>query len=281
MLAAGVGGAVPPQAAGVAGSAVEPCREGFADCDGDMSKGASGNGCETPILADVANCGGCAHVCEKPENGFAACEKAACVEYVSALGEGRAVSATPHGSVGGQAYDQTCPAGEVLVGLDASTDGEIAYGLNALCAPLKLGGSASAPKFMTGAVHAPNVAVGGIIDPLPPIERFVCPENTVIAGVAGVTFNWTDGARVNPPSIRSISLACNDIALDADHKPMFAPKKVIDIGDRAGQVQLYTDMCPAGQVVLGFKGYAGAYIDALQTYCGEVAVSALSAVATP
>jgi hypothetical protein len=194
------------------------------------------------------------------------------VAYTSQVATGQAVSTTPHGAVGGQAYDQTCPAGEVLVGLDVVTNGDIAYGINVLCASLTLGGSGSAPVFKVGTAHAPKTAVGGIIDPLPPTMRFMCPADTVIAGVAGVTYVWTDGTRMSDPSIRSISLACNELALDGQRRLVFTPKLVVDIGDRKGEVALYTDVCPASEVVVGFKGYAGAFIDGLQTYCGAVSL---------
>jgi hypothetical protein len=258
----------------VASACFRKCRDGFADCNDDLAKGASGDGCEISTTANLANCGACGNVCTPPAVGIPACAKSACLAYTSKIGSPRAVTTTPHGSVGGQAYDQTCPAGEVLVGLDVATPGDIAFGLNALCAPLTIGGPGDAPVFTTGTPHAPNTAVGGIIDPTPPTMRFLCPENTVIAGVAGVTYLWTDGTRTADPAIRSISLACNEIVLDAQHRLVFTPKRVVDIGDRNGEVELYTDMCQPSEVVLGFKGYAGAYIDGLQTYCGAVSVGA-------
>lgn len=248
------------------------CRAGFADCDGDLAQGASGTGCETATSTDLAHCGGCGNRCPQPATGIAACELASCVVHTSKIGAGSAVSATPHGSVGGQAYNQTCPVGEALVGLDVATTGDIAYGFNVLCAPLILGGTSSAPVFTTGTVHAPLTAIGGIIDPVPPVVRFACPANTVVAGVAGVTYIWTDGMRTSAPSIRSISLACNEVALDAQRRLSFTPKMVIDIGDREDQFELYTDVCPVSQVVVGFKGYAGAFVDGLQTYCGLVSI---------
>jgi len=248
------------------------CRVGFADCDSDLSMGSSGNGCETATTTTLAHCGACGNSCPQPAGGASACEASACVVYSSQVGTGTAVSSTPHGSVGGAAYDQTCPAGEVLVGLDIFTSGDIAYGMNALCAPLMLSGPGAAPVFATGTPHAPNLAIGGIIDPVPAVVRFSCPANTVVAGAAGVTYIWTDGTRTAPPSIRSISLACNEISLDAQRRLLFTPKLVVDIGDREDALEAYSDTCPASQVVVGFKGYAGAYIDALQTFCAAVSV---------
>ena len=66
--------------------------------------------------------------------------------------------------------------------------------------------------------------------------------------------------------------AGNEIALDAQHRLVFTPKMVVDIGDRRGEVDLYTDVCEEPEVVVGFNGYAGAFIDALQTYCGAVSL---------
>jgi hypothetical protein len=229
--------------------------------------GASGNGCETSLSANLKNCGACGTSCKLAGAGVAACEAGLCVAYTSQLGAPRAVTSMPHGSVGGQAYDQTCPEGQVLVGLDVATTGDIAFGLNVLCAPLTL---SSTSAFSIGEPTAPKTLVGGIIDPLPPTMRFMCPANTIVAGVAGVTYIWSDGMRMAEPAIRSISLACNEISLDAQRRVVFTPKMVIDIGDRNGAVQVYSDMCQESEVVVGFKGYAGAYIDALQTYCGAI-----------
>jgi hypothetical protein len=250
------------------------CPAGFADCDGDLASGNGGSGCETKLSA-LGNCGACGHVCEAPAIGYAACENATCLAYSTAVGAPRAVSTSPHGSVGGQAYDQTCPAGEVLVGLDVVTSGDIAFGINVLCAPLSLTGTAEAPKLEVGELHAPRTVVGGIIEPMPPTVRFQCPANTIIAGVAGVTYIWTDGMRMSDPSIRSISLACNEIAFDAQGRLVFTPVKVLEIGDRNGEVSLYTDMCEGPEVVVGFKGYAGAFIDALQTWCSAVSLRSM------
>jgi hypothetical protein len=271
------GNAASAEVSCVSSTCVTKCRAGFADCDGDLAAGPSGNGCETATATSLAHCGTCGNSCPQPTGALSACEASACVVYSSQVGAGTAVSSAPHGSVGGAAYDQTCPVGEVLVGLDVTTTGDIAYGLNVLCASFALEGTAGAPVFTTGTPHAPNVAIGGIIDPVPPSVRFVCPENTVVAGVAGVTYIWSDGTRMNPPSIRSISLACNELSLDPQRRLVFAPKKVLDIGDRLDALDAYSDQCPSSQVVVGFKGYAGAYIDALQTFCGAVSVNAAPA----
>jgi hypothetical protein len=249
---------------------VTTCQPGFGDCNDDLGMGPSGNGCETSVSANLKNCGACGTSCKLAGAGIAACEVGECVGYTSGVGTARAVTTTPHGSVGGQAYDQTCPEGQVLVGLDVATTGDIAFGINVLCASLTLN---SASGFTVGEPTAPKTMVGGIIDPLPPTVRFMCPANTIVAGVAGVTYLWTDGTRVGEPSIRSISLACNEVALDAQRRIVFTPKMVVDIGDRNGEVELYTDMCGEAEAVVGFKGYAGAYIDGLQTYCSAITLS--------
>jgi hypothetical protein len=49
------------------------CAAGFANCDAVLS-----NGCETPIVADVHNCGGCGITCPPGINGVAICSSSAC-----------------------------------------------------------------------------------------------------------------------------------------------------------------------------------------------------------
>ncbi len=48
------------------------CSEGLADCDGDVS-----NGCETDLLTDTNNCGGCGAICSD-EEGFPECVDGSC-----------------------------------------------------------------------------------------------------------------------------------------------------------------------------------------------------------
>ena len=51
---------------------IATCAPGFADCQGGV-----GNGCETAIATDTANCGGCGHVCPGG-NGTPTCTSGAC-----------------------------------------------------------------------------------------------------------------------------------------------------------------------------------------------------------
>jgi hypothetical protein len=48
-----------------------PCRDGFADCNGDGS-------CEANTTSDVSNCGVCGRVCQAPANGRPLCDRGAC-----------------------------------------------------------------------------------------------------------------------------------------------------------------------------------------------------------
>ncbi|MBK8257047.1 MAG: DNRLRE domain-containing protein [Polyangiaceae bacterium] len=53
--------------------ALGPCDSGYANCDG-----AYNTGCETEILANLNNCGGCGVVCATGQNGSASCVSGAC-----------------------------------------------------------------------------------------------------------------------------------------------------------------------------------------------------------
>jgi len=49
------------------------CEPGFDDCDGDTGSFPVGNGCETPVDSDPANCGGCGMSCGAPPNASGGC----------------------------------------------------------------------------------------------------------------------------------------------------------------------------------------------------------------
>lgn len=51
----------------------DECAAGYADCDSDI-----GNGCELPVDADVANCGGCGLVCAPANATTPTCAAGAC-----------------------------------------------------------------------------------------------------------------------------------------------------------------------------------------------------------
>jgi len=64
-------GGLPTCTNGVCG--VGTCPSGVADCDGN-----TGNGCETDVKSDPANCGACGNVCKVPTNGTAHCTGGVC-----------------------------------------------------------------------------------------------------------------------------------------------------------------------------------------------------------
>ena len=49
------------------------CQFGYDDCNGD-----EGDGCETPVAADLKNCGACGAVCPVPAHAVASCVNGAC-----------------------------------------------------------------------------------------------------------------------------------------------------------------------------------------------------------
>jgi len=59
------------------GTCVRACIPGQADCDADLGR-PGGNGCETAIMTDANNCGGCGVVCDAPPNATAGCIAGAC-----------------------------------------------------------------------------------------------------------------------------------------------------------------------------------------------------------
>ncbi|UJR79192.1 hypothetical protein [Sandaracinus amylolyticus] len=71
--------AAPDGAAGacLAGTCRAVCAPTQGDCDADIGS-ETGDGCETPLATDVANCGACGNTCELA-NAAAGCADAACV----------------------------------------------------------------------------------------------------------------------------------------------------------------------------------------------------------
>jgi hypothetical protein len=179
--------------------------------------------------------------------------------------------ADPHGTIdGGTAYEQICGAGMVLVGLDAASDPHALSGFAPLCAPLRLNGAPGQIAIGTGDVQA-LMPLGNRLVPQP-ITRLSCPGDHVITGVRGAE------ALLGPESsmfygIQQLTLDCAHISVDPGERLTSTIDGTIDVGSLDGTIQMFSDLCPAGQVVAGFTGGADGIIDRLQTLCTPLTVS--------
>jgi hypothetical protein len=63
------------------GACILTCKAGFKDCDGLAS-----NGCEVPVLSDIANCGACGTKCAAEANEPASCLGGTCQNYLCDMG---------------------------------------------------------------------------------------------------------------------------------------------------------------------------------------------------
>ena len=163
---------------------------------------------------------------------------------------------------------------QVLVGLQVVTDEAVVWGFSAVCAPLTLIGTADQLGVSIGEPVLRTDVIGAKWGTTPITRAVMCPAGAVVNAVTGTTWfyegelgSWTT------TSIREITLACSDIAVDAMRRVVFAPKSMLTIGNQANLAGTFNDPCPAGHAVAGFKGYAGEWIDGLQTHCSEIAVA--------
>jgi hypothetical protein len=261
-------------------SCVRACVPERADCNGDLSFGARGDGCETHTDDDVTNCGGCNVRCDRSEGTVATCSARKCMSFSALVGPAAPGGNVLHGSdSGGQPYQQICGSGEVLVGIDAVFDASTLYGYAGLCARLLLSGTPAKLSVSLGATSA-FALLGNDVKNAPPVQRLACPAGSVVSVVSGATWNFPSGMDMgmgmgasSKLSIKTLSLTCSALALDGQRHVMFgANGATLTAGSSAMSTATFNDTCPAGAAVVGFNGRAGAYIDSAQTQCAALSV---------
>ena len=251
---------------------VRTCKRDFDDCNHDLDLGTGGDGCETS-LTTLDHCGTCGQRCAKPANGVAACEAHACVNYTLEVGAASPVTPAVHGTPGAPVYDQMCAPGQVLVGLNAVATATVALGFAVVCAPVSLTGSADKPGLRFGEPVVNDKVVGGNWGMAPVDHMLRCPAGSAVNSVNGTLWRYVDERGTFPTdSIKLIILGCSEAAFDAMRRVVFSPSKTLQLGDQSDSVGSYSDPCPAGQVVTGFKGHSGEWLDSLQTHCSTLSL---------
>lgn len=241
------------------------------DCNGDLASGSEGDGCETRIENDARNCGGCDVRCVASSYGFATCRARACYEYVVGLEDVRPGTMRGAATGGGPFEEpQLCPADEVLVGISGISGQGIAYSLRVHCARLALSRTASGYD-LTLVPGFSSTEIGGLIGPeRPPPYDLPCPTGSIVTGVSGATWLWPGQSTL---SIRQITLSCAVPSVDAERRLTLTSAGSVTIGNASdASAEPFSDACGAGGAVAGFTGRNGAYIDALATHCGALAI---------
>jgi hypothetical protein len=259
-------------------SCVRACVPDRADCNGDLSLGALGDGCETHIDDEPQNCGGCNVRCDRSEAAVVTCSARKCMSFSALVG-----AAAPGGNVlhgadsGGQTYQQLCGSNEVLVGIDAVFDASTLYGYAGLCARLLLSGTPANMNLSLGATSA-FALLGKGVKAAPPVRRLACPAGTAVTALSVATWYLPSGKEMGKDmssklSIKTLSLTCSALTLDAQRHVVFgATATTLTAGSSATATATFNDTCPAGAAVVGFNGRADAYINSEQTQCAALSI---------
>lgn len=246
----------------MASSCVRSCELGFADCNGDLASGSNGDGCETNIRASVISCGGCAFSCETATN----CQERRCGFGQLTVGAASAVSELHGSPTGGDPYQQLCGENRVLVGLEVAASDAFMFGMAAVCAPLELTGS----TVSTGARQV-LPAIGNLLTEPAPVTHVECPAGAVVTAVSGGSWYYGDNQTVL--CIRQLTLRCSQLTAGASAQLQLSPSDTLRVGPELDFEQAFSDQCPADQVVVGFVGKAGGFIDSAQTQCAPLTLT--------
>jgi hypothetical protein len=259
------------------------CNATHADCNSDLDFGTMGNGCETELTADLANCGGCGLRCDQPADSVAACDNRQCIAYSAHVGASSPGANALHGSpTGGNPFDQACGADELMVGFDGGGDAQNLFGMATLCAHATLRGKPDALELVLG---EPRVLqqLGNMIGSttMQATTRYQCKPGEVVTAVSGGLWVIPVDPPIDQQSVKQLTVACAKVTFDRNRVLTFTSSASLGAGTQDSVVATFSDACQAGEIVSGFKGRAGAGIDAVQTQCAPLQASQQSAGSTP
>lgn len=164
-------------------------------------------------------------------------------------------------SAGGTSYDDTCPAGQVLIGFKGTVGSDHTYVRSAsgVCGTLAV--AASAPYAVTtsqaGALPARMTAQATVQDAL-------CPANQVVVGFAGSAGGYID----------SLKFKCAPLSITGqapNHTLSFgAATDTGSLGGAAGGTAFNAISCAAGQAAVSQRVSAGDAIDSFGIACAAL-----------
>jgi hypothetical protein len=162
---------------------------------------------------------------------------------------------------GGTVYDDSCPAGQVLIGFNGTVGADVTYvrSVSGVCGTLAL--QAQAPYAITVS-KAGNLPLRMTAQAT--AQSALCPANQVVVGFAGTSGGYID----------SLKFKCAPLSVSGQ-----APNYTLSIGTAsdtgsiggaAGGSAFTAISCAAGQVAVSQRPNAGNAIDSFGMACAEV-----------
>jgi hypothetical protein len=259
------------------------CEPSHADCDGDRDRGASGTGCETRLSDNDQHCGECGLPCTAPSNGYARCRASRCIS-VSLLREPPTALA-PHGgggAGGGGTFDQICPDGEVVTGVDGKISEDVVVdSMRVRCARLTVArGDDELPTIVLGDNYFPNPMLGGHpqLDEEGTLRKpyaLHCGPGEFVTEVQIAVWGALRVGDLEVRTIKDLALRCAKARVTPSLQVVIEPSgPVLETGiDRNARVastpSWTTDRC-AGSALAGFTGRHGLHVDQLIGQCSAL-----------
>jgi hypothetical protein len=253
--------------------ALSKCSPGRDDCNGEPS-----DGCESELQADAANCGGCNMPCPHGDGALAACEAGECVQYSLVVGEAHGLDEHPsreeHG--GARFGPQFCQE-SALVGINPAGSAVTLRGLAIACAPVRFAEPPDA-SVVWGRATVTAKTVGNNGQPDTSYRTLRCEPGMVVTAaryVLGAVAVKEAGLERVYAGITRMSLICSKVSIAPDHHLTLDADGVpsIDFPSAGWPMSTdYFDACPSGEVMVGFDGFGGAVLDALQTACAPLSL---------
>jgi hypothetical protein len=97
-----------------------------------------------------------------------------------------------------------------------------------------------------------------------------CPASQVVTGYVGATFVDVDGGGPLTPVVSVVQAVCGAVHLAGDASDTIAVSPGSVLNARGSmQTALWSQMCPDEQVVVGFSGRSGNFVDRLAFVCAH------------
>ena len=177
------------------------------------------------------------------------------------------------GGAGGDAFDDVCPEGQVLVGFRSGVyDGGVALsGLGGVCATPGLSSGGASTLALSPGASLPSHGMMAAR-----IESVMCPEGQVVVGYEGRAFTdaVSQGTYLSRLAIRCAPLVIEGLP-DAPATSRGAISTMSSLGDAVddGAVPIPATDCPEGQIAVASRGRSTAVVDAFGLGCAPPTVT--------